>query len=199
MVDKSTKEFTPDVLADVLLAEYVLKEEENRRFEFDPQWKEVGNFSDMVKLYKIALVLTGLLNVERENKDYLHVRICFEKLVFRYGNVEKLGFYYNVKYAMDKLGELLDVRDEKFYNLEVQNKNIPWTMNCLPNAGVLKNDQHIVQDGGPVVWMGWAMAWLKDVGIIELNPVRLMEFAVMWIDNYIAINGFLKDIHPKIS
>jgi hypothetical protein len=28
--------------------------------------------------------------------------------------------------------------------------------------------------------MGWAMAWLREAGIIETNPVILAKFAIMW-------------------
>lgn len=199
MCDKSMKEFTPDVLADVLLGEYVLKKEENKHFELDPKWGIAENFNDIVMLYKIALVLIALLNVESKNIIYYQVRICFEKLVFRDGNVEKLGFYYDVKSAMEKLGELLDNRDDNFYNLKEQINKIPWTLACLREAGVLKDDQHIVQSGHSVVWIGWAMAWLRSAGIVELNPAKLMQFAVMWIDNYIAIKNYVNNINSNIT
>ena len=56
-------DFKPNVLSDVLLAEYVLKKEDNERFKLDPRWNSSEDFDDYVVLYKIALVLIALLNI----------------------------------------------------------------------------------------------------------------------------------------
>jgi hypothetical protein len=44
--------------------------------------------------------------------------------------------------------------------------------------------------------MGWAMAWLKDAGIIETNPAILTQFALMWMDNYVTILDYMKEYAP---
>jgi len=77
-------------------------------------------------LYKIALVLIVLLNIERKNENFFQVRLNFEKAIFTVGNIQKLYFYYEVKSAMDKLGELIDHRNHKLDNLNDQNSKLLW-------------------------------------------------------------------------
>ena len=36
------------------------------------------------------------------------------------------------------------------------------------------------------------MAWLREIGIIEANPVTLSQLSWMWIDSYVMINDILK-------
>jgi hypothetical protein len=192
------REFRPQVLSDTLIAEYVLKKEDNERFKLDPGWNLAQDFNDYVVLYKIALVLIALLNAENKNPDYLQVHLIFEKAVFTYGNIQKLYFYYQVKSAVDKIGELIDTNNYKLDSLEDQNRKIPCTMACLRERGVLDNDTAIMHSKSSVIGMGWAMAWLRDAGIIETNPVTLTEFALMWVDNYLAINSFLEECTPIV-
>jgi hypothetical protein len=189
-------DFKPNVLSDVLLAEYVLKKEDNEQFKLDPRWKSSEDFYDYVILYKMALVLIALLNIEPKNPDYYQVRLIFEKAIFTEGNIQKLYFYQQVKSAVDKLGELLDTSNSKIDNLKDQNEKIPWTMAALRAAKVLENDQAIMHNRVSVRGWGWAMAWLRETGIIELNPARLTQLALMWIDNYLAINNFLNECNP---
>lgn len=160
------KDIQPNVLSDVLLAEYVLKKEENQRFHLDPRWNASESFDDYVILYKIALVLLALLNMEGKNQKFFQVRLLFEKAVFTDGNIQKLYFYHHVKSAMDKLGELLDTSNVNLDNLKDQNENLPWTMTCLRAAGVLENDQAIIHSRPAIIGMGWAMAWLKEGNIL---------------------------------
>jgi hypothetical protein len=75
---------------------------------------------------------------------------------------------------------------------------MPWTMACLRASKVLENDQAIKYSRFSVIGMGWAMAWLRETGIIEMNPVTLAQFAWMWIDNYLAIINFLNECNPII-
>ena len=93
------KDFKPNVLSDVLLAEYVLKKEDTERFRLEPSWKSSEHFDDYVVLYKIATVLLALMNVEQKNPNYLEVRLIFEKAIFTDGNVHKLYFYHEIKAA----------------------------------------------------------------------------------------------------
>jgi hypothetical protein len=191
-------DFKPDVLSDVLLAEYVLKKEENERYKISQRWNFCDGFDDYVVLYKIALVLIALLNIERENLNYCQVRLTFEKAIFTEGNIQKRYFYHHVKAAMDKLLELLDPNNSKLDNLKDQNEKMPWTMACLRAAKVLEDDQAIMDSRFSVIGMGWAMAWLKETGIIEMNPVTLAQLSMMWIDNYLTINNFLKTCNPIV-
>jgi len=188
----------PNVLSEVLLAEYVLKKDVNERFKLDSSWNSSECFYDFVVLYKIALVTIVLLNNERKNANFLQVRLNFEKAVFTNGNIQKLYFYYEVKSAMDKLGELIDTSNQKLENFVDQNNKMPWTMACLRAVGVLGNDQAIRHSRSSVIGMGWAMAWLREAGIIETNPARLTQFALMWMDNYITINGYINKYNPIV-
>jgi|WetSurMetagenome_2_1015567.scaffolds.fasta_scaffold456228_2 hypothetical protein len=90
-------EFKPSVLSDVLLAEYVLNNEENERFKLDPHWNSSEDFHDYVVLYKIALILIALLNIEKKNHNYLQVRLIFEKAIFMDNNIKKLYFHNQIK------------------------------------------------------------------------------------------------------
>jgi hypothetical protein len=187
-----------NVLSDVLLAEYVLKNEENERFKLDLRWNSSAGFDDYVVLFKIALVLIALLKMESKNSNYFHVRSAFEKAIFTDGNIQKLYFYHQVKSAMDKLGELLDTNNSKIDNLKDQNEKMPWTMKCLREAKVLEDGQAIMHSRFSVIGMGWAMAWLRETGIIETNPVTLDKFSLMWMDNYLAINNCLNECNPIV-
>jgi len=191
-------DFKPSVLSDVLLAKYVLKKEDNERFKLDPRWNTSEGFDDYVVLFKIALVSIALLQVERENPNYLQVRLAFEKAIFTDANIHKLYFYHQVKSAMGKLGELLDTSNSNIDNLKDQNEKMPWTMTCLRAAKVLENDQAIMHSRSAVIGMGWAMAWLRETGIIETNPVTLAELSLMWMDNYLAINKYLTECNPIV-
>jgi hypothetical protein len=142
-------------------------------------------------LYKIALVLTALLNIERKNPNYYQVQLIFEKAVFTDGNVQKLYFYHQVKSAMDKLGKLIDLPIySKIDNLKDQNEKMPWTMASLRAVKVLGDDQPIMHNRASVIGMGWAMGWLREAGIIETNLATLDKFALMWMHSYVAINDF---------
>jgi hypothetical protein len=185
----------PNVLSDVLLVGYVLKREDNELFRLDSRWYSSQRFYDFVVLYKIALVLIVLLNIERKNENFFQVRLNFEKAIFTDGNIQKLYFYYEVKFAMDKLGELIDHRNHKLDNLDDQNSKLPCTMACLQAAGVLGNDQVMLHS---VVGEGWTIAWLREAGIIETNPAILTQFALMWMDNYITINGYVNEYNPIV-
>jgi hypothetical protein len=192
------KDIQPNVLSDVLLAKYVLNKEKNARFKLDTRWNSSECFDDYVVLYKIALVLLALLNVESKKQNYLQVRLAFEKAIFTDGNIQKLYFYNQVKAAMDKLGELLNTSNSMLDNLKDQNEKMPWTMACLRAAGVLGNDQAILHSRSSAIGWGWAMAWLREAGIIETNPTILTQFALMWMDNYITINGYVDEFNPII-
>lgn len=196
MEDNKT-DIQPNVLSDVLLAEYILKKEENQQFHLDPRWNASESFDDYIILFKIALVLFALLNMEAKNQEFFQVRLIFEKAVFTDGNIQKLYFYHHVKSAMDKLGELLDTSNVKLDNLKGQNEKLPWTMTCLRAAKVLENDQAIMHSRPAVIGMGWAMAWLKEAGLIETNPAILSQFASMWIDNYVTLIDYLKKHKPQ--
>ncbi|MCX5842248.1 MAG: hypothetical protein NT022_00600 [Deltaproteobacteria bacterium] len=191
------KDIQPNVLSDVLLSEYVLKKEDNQRFHLNPRWSASENFDEYVVLYKIAIVLMALLNIEGKSQKFLQVRLLFEKAVFTDGNIQKLYFYHHVKSAMDKLGELLETSNVNLDNLKDQNEKLPWTMTCLRAAGVLESNQAIKQSRPAVIGMGWAMAWLKETGNLETNPALLAQFALMWTDSYVAILDFLKEYEPR--
>ena len=191
-------DFKPNVLSDVLLAEYVLKKHDYELLTLDPRWKSSESFDDHVVLYKKALVLIALLNLERRNLNYFQVRLTFEKAIFMVNNIQKLYSHHQVKSAMDKLLELLDTSNSKLDNLKDQNEKMPWTMTCLREAKILKNDQAIMHSRSAVIGMGWAMAWLRETGIIETNPATLAELSWMWIDNYLAINNYLNECNPIV-
>lgn len=193
------KDIKPSVLSDVLLSEYILKREENERFLLDPCWNSSESFYDFVMLYKIAIIIIALLNNEQEDIGFFQVRLEFERAVFTDGNIQKLYFYYDVKSAMDKLGELIDLKNKDLDNVCDQNKRIPWTMACLRDVGVLGDNQAIQHSRSSVIGMGWAMAWLREAGIIEVNPAILTQFAIMWMNNYITVNDILKEFSPIIQ
>ena len=90
------KSIQPNVLSDVLLSDYILKKEENERFNLDSRWTSYESFIDFVVAYKIAIVLLALLNVERKNRKFLQVRLKFEDSVFMDGNIQKRDFYVTV-------------------------------------------------------------------------------------------------------
>ena len=94
------------------------------------------------------------------------------------------------------MGELIDATNYKLGTLDDQNSKIPWTMAGLRAAGILGHDQAIEESSA--IWFGWATAWLREVGIIEKNPVTLDLFSMMWTDNYLAINACLNEWNPIV-
>ena len=157
-------DFKPDVLSDTILSEYILKNEIIEQFKLNPHWDSSEGFNDHVILYNIALVLIALLNIERKKPNYYQVRLIFEKAIFTDGNIP----YHQVKSVMDKLGEIVDLpSNSKIDNLKEQNEKMPRTMTCLREAKILKNDQAIMCSRASVIGMGWAMAWLREIGIIR--------------------------------
>jgi hypothetical protein len=151
------KDTQPNVLSDVLLSEYVLNKEDHQRFHLNSGWSASESFDEYVVLYKIAIVLIALLNIEGKSQKLLEIRPLFERAVFTDGNVQKLSFYHQVKSTMDKLGEILDTSYVNLDNLRDQNEKLPWTMSCLRAAGVLESDQAIKHSRPAVIGMGWAM------------------------------------------
>jgi len=184
------------VLADVLLSDYVMSLEANHLFYIDQQWDRSEVFDNYIILYKIAVVILALLNAESKNQNFLSVRIFFEKSVFTDGNIQKLYFYQQVKSAMNKLSELIVPNNFKSDKLHDQNNCMPWTIACLREVGILKEDQPIKHSISSVAGMGWAIAWLRDVGVTELNPVILHRFSLLWIDTYITIVNYMKELNP---
>lgn len=199
METKSKENIRPNILSDVLLSEYVLKREENERFNIDKRWNASDSFYEHVILFKLAVVIMALLKNEQDDIGFYQVRLEFEKAIFSDGNVQKLYFYYEVKSAMDKIGELINPKNKGLDNLRDQNNKMPWTMACLRDNGVLGSDQAILHSRGFIIGMGWAMAWLRELGILETNPMILSRFAIMWMDNYITVNDILKGFNPLIQ
>jgi hypothetical protein len=59
--------------------------------------------------------------------------------------------------------------------------------------------KHAMQDLGELLVpnvehrpLTWARLWLEDVGILEYNPARLSEFALRWMDHFIAVGNGIK-------
>jgi len=157
MATDNKKDIEPKVLSDVLLTELVLKKEENERFFLESRWNPSERFYDFIVTCKIALVILALLNNEEKNKNYYHVRLNFEKAVFMDGDKRKFSFCDEVESAMDKLCELIDIKNRELDNLCDQKKR-PWTMACLRATEGLGNEQAMLPGRG--IYMGWAMAWL---------------------------------------
>jgi hypothetical protein len=189
----------PKVLADVLLSEYVLKDDIGNIFYLTEEWKNIEIFHPFVITYKVAIVIISLLNHENNDFGFFPARIEFEKLVFSDGNIQKLYYYKEVKIVMDKLGELIDTKIKNLISIEDQNHKIPWVMSCLRDNGVLAPEQAIQENRLSTIGMGWAMAWLRDVGIKELNPVRLTQFSLLWMDSYLAVNRILDMYTPNLK
>jgi hypothetical protein len=151
-----------NVLADVLFSKFIMNKDLNSRFKLDTKWELSPYSEDKVWLYKLALVLLGILALEDNNSNFKDVRETLEKLVFSAHIVEGMPIFLEVKKAMDELSKLL--------------------FSLRNNAGQ---------------WMFWALSWLKEIGIIETNPIRLFQFACMWVDDYVMIVDYLKEWNPQ--
>lgn len=46
--------------------------------------------------------------------------------------------------------------------------------------------------------MSWSMAWLKELGLKEANPVTLFLFGTKWQHQYLAIRESLEEISKII-
>jgi hypothetical protein len=183
----------PNVLSDVLLTEYVFNRIENERFNLDSRWELTEKFYKSVVLYKIAIVLTILIANEIRDERFKHVRLSFEKIIYLDNN---LFSRLEVGVVIDKLMELVDSNNYKYNKLNDLSNKIPCTIECLREIGITKEDQAILHNVSSVIGFGWAMAWLKEVGILETNPVELSRFSLMWMDNYIAISGYVNKYNP---
>ncbi len=160
MFDIGKKKIKPNILADVLLSDFIMNKDINSRFKLNTNWVLSPSFEDKVVLHKLALVLLALLALEDKNANFRHVREFLEKIVFSPDIVEGYPFVIEVKATMDQVSELLKSR----------------------NSG---NGIH------------WAKAWLTQIGIDEPNPMTLVQFAMMWMDNYVAVTNYLKGYNPQ--
>jgi hypothetical protein len=186
-------DFKPNVLSDILLDDFVLKKDVNYIYRIDLRWVSFDGFDEHVLLYKIALVLLALLNIENVTPAYHQVRSLFEKAVFMNDNTPKLPSYHQVKSAMINLKKLLDTSNRHIDNLRDQNEKIPWISRWVRKAKVLEHDRAILPVRLSVETFGWAMAWLGDIGIIETTPATLDLLSSTWIGDYSALKTFLKD------
>lgn len=182
------EDINPTVLSDVLFTEYILKG--NEIFKLTPQWKETADFDEYITMHKIALVLIELLNIEKEKAAFSLVRSAFEKILFKDNNIY---LYPQIKLYMDHLYELKDIISGKLDNLKDQTEKIPWTLACVRDDYLIDNETIVTRTG---LGLGWARAWLKEAGIMDNNPVRLVKLSLMWIDAFIAIRNCLNEWNP---
>jgi hypothetical protein len=123
----------PNVLADVLMTEFISNDNLNIKFILDKSWEKSELLLKNIITYKIAIVLLALLAKEEKQKGFKKVRENFEKLVFSPDVVEGMFFFYSVKHAMDKLSELFSLRDHA-------SQWEAWAMSWLTESGINENN-----------------------------------------------------------
>ena len=147
-MDNPIKEkINPNVLADVLMTDFVRKEEENAHFKLESDWGSFSSFDDWVILYKLGLVLSALLTLETENSNFKFVRDRFERLTFSPDIVDGMPFFLQVKNAMNKLGDLFGFRDNP-------TQWMSWAKSWLGEVGI--------EEDNPITLFRFAMMWVDN-------------------------------------
>lgn len=163
MTNISKEKISSNVLAEVLIGEFVKKEDNNAHFKLESRWESSLSFDDGVVLYKLALVLLALLNIEEKNPDFKYVREHFEKLIFSRDIVEGMPFFLQVKTAMNKLGDLLKFRDNP-------SEWMFWARSWLREVGLDENN--------PASLFLFAMMWVDNYTTI-MNYLKGYDPAVI--------------------
>jgi hypothetical protein len=133
MSQRSKNKVKPNVLADVIMTEFIANDNLNSRFKLEESWGQSALFENNVVTYKIAIVLLALLTKEDKHKGFINVREFFEKLVFSPDVVDGMFFFYSVKKAMDKLSELFSLRDNA-------SQWMVWAISWLRETGINKTN-----------------------------------------------------------
>jgi hypothetical protein len=47
--------------------------------------------------------------------------------------------------------------------------------------------------------MRWAYSWLDEIGIEEINPLKLLIFTQLWVQDLIMVAKVLKDLDPLLN
>ncbi len=187
----------PEELAYVLFNDYIYNEEDSVRFVLKDEWKEYDLFLTYIVLYKIAISLLVLLAKEHSLTKCQHVRVCMENTIYKDPSNPK--YFIAIKTAMKNSSELLDPSNHILGSFDDQYQKLSWTMDCLQNVGILDKKQAIRHNRASVIAMGWAMAWLKEVGIIETNPVTLANFASRWMGSYEVVHKTINQFSPSLG
>jgi hypothetical protein len=154
------KKIKSNVLADVLLTEFIMNKDQNSHFKLDTNWELSPSFEDKVVLHKAALVLLVILTLEDKNSNFKNVREHLEKLVFSVNNVEGMPFFLEVKNAMDNLSELFKLRNNS-------RQWMTWAMSWLNKTGI--------NETNPIRSFQFASMWIDNYVTIsdylkEYNP-----------------------------
>ena len=140
------KRVASNVLADVLVSEFIMNKNENARFNLE-NWKPSVAFENKVVCYKLALVLLALLAAEQKDSRFEKVKTNLEKSVFSPHIVDGMPFFIQVKSAMDNLSELLTIRDNPA-------QWMLWASRWLEDAGI--------NETNPVVTFRFALMWTDN-------------------------------------
>jgi len=101
----------PDELAQVLLTEFVdgqsVPDVAEVIFKFSPGKRYLAQ----TRLYRVALVLSVLLEAEQSDARWLAVRTSFERLIFTMPQEEGMPFLEDLRTAMQSFEELLTVSE----------------------------------------------------------------------------------------
>jgi hypothetical protein len=139
------KRVAPNVLADVLLTEFIADKDENARFNL--RWPASDVFQNKVARYKLALVLLALLAAEQKDARYEQVKTHLEKLVFSPDIADGMPFFLQVKSAMDEISQLLDARDNPA-------QWMTWAQHWLEDVGI--------NETNPAVTFQFALLWTDN-------------------------------------
>jgi hypothetical protein len=67
----------------------------------------------------------------------------------------------------------------------------------LDNVAILKTGMHalaeLIEGGGQGKELIWSIAWFRDIGHDEHNPLELALFAAAWMDEYIMVANTIED------
>ena len=95
-------------------------------------------------------------------------------------------------------------KNAKFSTVRISFERLVFPPTQAKGFRLLQSVRSAMQNLSELLWptdtpreMSWAMAWLGDVGITEIDPVDLMLFSTRWMDSYVMITNVLEEMRPS--
>src|SRR5882672_40847 len=95
-------------------------------------------------------------------------------------------------------------RNPKFSTVRLSFEALVFSQTHAKGYRLLQSVRSAMQNLSELLWptdkskeLSWAVAWLQDVGITDVNPVDLVLFSKRWMDSYVMIANVLEEVRPS--
>jgi hypothetical protein len=94
-------------------------------------------------------------------------------------------------------------RNPKFSTVRLSFEALVFPQTQAKGYRLLQSVRSAMQNLSELLWptdnpkeLSWAVAWLQDVGITDVNPVDIVLFSKRWMDSYVMIANVLDEVRP---